>query len=79
MEKPLNITAEKFCARVGISHSSKLMENLRALKLVTFFNVGRKKLYASEDADKLSDLLRRGEYSIQGGGHVKKNINSLSA
>ena len=70
---PLNVTAQEFCSRVGITHSSKLMENLRELKLVSFFKIGRKRLYALKDAEILSELLHNGEYSIKGEGHIVKN------
>lgn len=62
---PLNVSGKQFCEAVGITYNGQILENLRALKLVDFFKVGKKYMYPSEDVKKVSDKLRNGEISIK--------------
>ena len=62
---PLNLKVEDFCKRVGLAYHSTVLQKLRELYLVTFFKVRTKYFYASEDAVKISDILRKGEIQIK--------------
>lgn len=70
---PLNVNAKDFCKRVGLNYRPELMEKLRELKLVSFFNKGRKYMYRLSDAEKLDQMLHDGEISIKGGNHITIN------
>lgn len=63
--EPLNMNASKFCERVGIANDSTLLQRLRDLQLVRHFKMGKKYMYYSEDATKLSDMLRNNKISIK--------------
>lgn len=62
---PLNVTGKTFCNAVGIAFNNQILQSLREHKLVSFFKVGNKYLYPSEDVRKVSDKLRKGEISIK--------------
>lgn len=61
----LNLTAKEFCALAGISHRSSLMAQLRELDLVKWFSIGKKRMYCTADAHKISEMLYRQEIAIR--------------
>ncbi|MEM9649467.1 MAG: hypothetical protein AAF969_13390 [Bacteroidota bacterium] len=63
--EPLNLTGKAFCERLGLSYNGQIMQAMRELKLVNFFKVGKKYLYASEDLVSVNQKLRKGEISIK--------------
>ncbi|MFK8281673.1 hypothetical protein [Capnocytophaga cynodegmi] len=62
---PMNLTAEQFCKTLGLAHNYQIMEQLRALKLVTFFKVGKKYLYPRTNIYKIQQMLVNQEISIK--------------
>ncbi len=63
--EPLNLTGKAFCERLGLSYNGQIMQAMRELKLVNFFKVGKKYLYAYEDIEIVNQKLRTGEISIK--------------
>ncbi len=74
---PLNLNAKQFCHRIGLPYHGDILKCFRELKLVEFFKVGKKFLYRFEDADLISEKLRKREISIKtdGGYYVTLNDN----
>ena len=62
---PLNVTGKDFCNAIGIAYNGDLLKELRNLKLVNFFKIGKKYMYRYEDIEKVSNKLRKGEISIK--------------
>lgn len=75
MEK-LNISGKDFCQRIGITYNGQILVHLRELGLVNFFKIGKKYMYPSEDAKKISDKLRSGEISIKVNGGYYITLNN---
>ena len=63
--RPLNITGRKFLQEIGLTYQNEILIKLRELNLVTWFKIGNKYLYASEDAERISEKLRKKEISIK--------------
>lgn len=61
----LNVSGKQFCEAVGITYNGDILKDLRSLQIVSFFKVGKKYMYPSEDIKKVSDKLRKGEISIK--------------
>ena len=53
------------CTSIGIAYSGQILQALRELELVSFFKVGKKYMYPTEDVKIVSDKLRNGEISIK--------------
>lgn len=63
--RALNVNGSDFCGMIGLGFHSSLLKALRDLDLVSFFKVGTKYMYASDDVKKISEMLHRGEISIK--------------
>lgn len=61
----LNITGKDLCNKIGVSYNAQILRELREKALVNFFKIGKKYMYPSEDAIKISNKLRKGEISIK--------------
>ena len=72
---PLNITGKDLCIKIGVAYNGQILKALRENGLVNFFKVGKKYMYPTEDAKKISDMLRSGEISIKvdGGYYITLN------
>lgn len=72
---PMNLTAEQFCKTLGLAHNYQIMEQLRELKLVTFFKVGKKYMYPRTNIDKVQRLLESQKISIKVSGGYYITLN----
>jgi hypothetical protein len=65
MTGALNVSGKELCTSIGIAYSGQILQALRELELVSFFKVGKKYMYPTEDVKIVSDKLRNGEISIK--------------
>ncbi|WP_109438375.1 hypothetical protein [Aquimarina sp. AU119] len=63
--RSINITARELCESIGLAYHSDILKSLRDLNLVDSFKIGRKRLYKSSDAEKISQMLHDGKISIR--------------
>ncbi len=61
----LNITAQELCEKIGLAYHPDIVKSFRELNLISWFEVGRKRLYKSSDVEKISQMLHEGKISIK--------------
>lgn len=61
----LNVTGEELCKNIGLAYHSDIVKSFRELNLVSWFKVGRKRMYKSSDVYKINQMLHDGKISIK--------------
>ncbi|WP_341217071.1 hypothetical protein [uncultured Wocania sp.] len=77
MITPLNLSGKEFSEALGITYNGDILKELRSLQLVSFFKIGKKYMYPTEDVKKVSNMLRNNEISIKTNNGYYITINKL--
>ncbi len=74
---PLNLSAKSFCNYIGITYNGDILKSLRELGLIKYFRVGKKYMYPTTEAEKISEMLLNNEISIKINNRYYITINRI--
>ena len=63
--EPLNVTGDQFCTALGLPKRYDIMQQLRDLRLVKFFMIGKKYMYPRTYIESIQQLLVNGKIQIR--------------
>ncbi len=63
--EPLNVTGDQFCIALGLPKRYDIMQQLRDLRLVKFFMIGKKYMYPRTYIESVQQLLVNGKIQIR--------------